>query len=31
VKFDGIWEVKDAEYLESTPQRKLSDIARKIA
>ncbi len=31
VKFDGIWEVKDAEYLASTPQRKLSDIARKIA
>lgn len=31
VKFDGIWEVKDAEHLESTPQRKHSDIARKIA
>jgi len=31
VKFDGIWEVKDAEYLASTPQGKLSDIARKIA
>jgi hypothetical protein len=31
VKFDGIWDVKDAEHLQSTPQRKLSDIARKIA
>jgi hypothetical protein len=31
VKFDGIWEVKDAEYLASASQRKLSDIARKIA
>ena len=31
VKFDGIWAVKDAEHLQSTPQRKLSDTARKIA
>jgi len=31
VKFDGIWEVKDAEHLKSTAQRKLSDIGRKIA
>jgi carbonic anhydrase len=30
VKFDGIWEVKDAEHL-STPQRKVSDTARRIA
>ena len=31
VKFDGIWEVKDADHLNSTPHRKLSDTARKIA
>ena len=31
VKFDGIWAVQDADHLKSTPQRKLSDTARRIA
>jgi carbonic anhydrase len=31
VKFDGIWEVKGAQYLLSAPQRKLADSTRQIA
>src|ERR1035438_1068567 len=31
VKFDGIWEVKDAEYLESAPQQTPSGTLREVA
>jgi len=31
VKFDGIWEVKDADHLKSAPQRKQSDAVRETA
>ena len=31
VKFDGIWEVKGAEHLQSAPERKLADSTREIA
>ena len=31
VKFDGIWAVKGAEYLQSAPQGKLADTAPEIA
>lgn len=31
VKFDGIWEVKDADHLKSTPQQPPSGTLREVA
>jgi carbonic anhydrase len=31
VKFDGIWEVKDADHLQSAPHKGRSDVTREIA
>jgi hypothetical protein len=31
VKFDGIWELKGAQSLQSAPERKLADSTRQTA
>jgi hypothetical protein len=31
VKFDGVWEVRGADHLQSAPHKERSDVTREIA